>query len=203
MNRRTILKSMAAVTAAVSTPEALFPQARPRPEGDNPTPPDQGEEVALPVSMAEDAADPQTQFLSAPEMTTFRRLAEVIVPRTRTAGALDAGAPEFLDFYLAHSAADRQKLYRDGLARLEAEARRRFQNAFARLPDPDVNQLLGPLKEPWTPEPPADPLAAFLRAAKDDLWRATLCSRAWAARTEGRRRGMATGGGATYWYPVE
>lgn len=207
MNRRAILKSMAGLTAVVSTPEALFSQGAvrraPTRAGDEPTPPEQAEETALPLSMAEDVGEPGPQFLSAAEMATFRRLAEVMVPRTRTAGALDAEAPEFLDFYIARSSAERQKLYREGLARLDAEARRRFQNAFAKLPDADVDQLLAPLQQPWTPEPSADVMAAFLRTAKDDLWRATVSSRAWALRTEGRRRGAASGGGATYWYPVE
>ena len=165
--------------------------------------PEQIEEAALPLTLGDDVGDPAAHFFRAEEMAAFRRLAEVVVPRTRTPGAIDAGAPEFLDFYIARSGADRQNLYREGLARLTAEAQRRFQKPFVELAAADIDRLLAPLREPWTPEAPADPLARFLRAAKEDLFRATVNSHAWALATEGRRRGALSGAGATYWYPVE
>lgn len=174
---------MAGLTAAVRAPAAAAvpPQA-------TPAPPEVSDHLTPPPSVQPDeAADPgRLHFFTADEMTAFRRLADTILPRTRTPGALDAGAPEFLDFYLSQSAPGRQKLYQDGL--------RRWMSGGS----------LDPLKQPWTPEPPADPWAAFLRAVKDDLWRATVNSRAWAEAAEGRRRRGAPGGsGATYWYPVE
>ncbi len=190
---------MAGLTAAVSSPEALFPQQRTPPPA--PAPAEQAEEAtALPLAMPDEAGDPAAQFLSAAEMATFRRVADLILPRTRTPGALDAGAPEFLDFLVARSGPEKQKVYRDGLARLDAESRRRFGGAFADVPTSDAEKLLDPLRQPWTPAVPADPPAAFLRDAKDDLWRATVSSREWAAATTGRRR---AGAGGAYWYPVE
>lgn len=185
---------MAALTAAVRAPEALFAQ---QPAGAAEAASD--EPAALPLSIPEEVAEPGLHFLTAEEMAAFRRLAETLVPRTRTPGALEAGAVEFLDFYLSQSDASRQALCRDGLARLNGEARRQFRKAFRELGAEEIHRLLAPLREPWTAPAPADPLAAFLRAAKEDLLRATFNSRAWALATEGRRRAT----GATYWYPVE
>ena len=193
MKRRDLLKSMAALTAAVQAPEAVVAQQPP-----SPPVPEQASAAALPLSQAEEAADPVAGFFSAEEMAALQRLAEELVPRTRTPGALEAGAPEFLDFYLGQSDSERQNLYREGLRRLNAEARRRFGEPFARLGVSQIEPLLEPLRQPWTPQP-ADALAAFLRAAKDDLMRATMNSRQWALAVEGRRRSS----GATYWYPVE
>ena len=185
MRRREALKSMAALTAVVRAPAALAvatPQAAPSTEVSD-------ELAPLPSAQPDEAGEPSgLRFFTSEEMTAFRRLADALLPRTRTPGALDAGAPEFLDFYLAGSSADRQKLYRDGVRRWVAGG------------------SLDPLQQPWTPEPPADPWGAFLRAAKEDLWRATVNSRAWAAAAEGqgrRRRGGPAASVSTYWYPVE
>ena len=196
MKRRDALKSMAALTAAVSTPEALFPQ---QPPAAPPVETAADEAPSLSLNLSEEAGDPVSGFFRPDEMAALQRLAEVLVPRTRTPGALDAGAPEFLDFYVGHSALERQNLYRNGLAKLASEAQRRFQKPFPELAPGDIDALLGPLRDPWTPASPADPLAAFLRAAKEDVWRATVNSRAWALATEGRRRSS----GGSYWYPVE
>ncbi len=196
MKRRDALKSMAALTAAVSTPEALFPQ---RPSTPAPAETAAEETPALALNLSEEAGVPVPAFFSSEGMAVFRRLADVLLPRTRTPGALDAGAPEFLDFYIGHSAPERQNLYREGLAKLNSEAQRRYQKPFAELPPSDIDSLLAPLREPWTPAVPTDPLAAFLRAAKENFWRATVNSRAWALATEGKRRS----GGGTYWYPIE
>jgi hypothetical protein len=115
-------------------------------------------------------------------------------------GAAEAEAAEFLDFLIGQSPADRQTLYRDGVARLNREARSRYGKPFAELAAADADSILAPLREPWTYRGPGDPFARFLRAAKDDFRSATLNSRQWAmaASGEGRR---ATGLN-TYWFPI-
>jgi hypothetical protein len=202
MKRRDVLRSIAGLTAAVKAPDRLFSQQAKRSAEQPPEKPaagDDSEPAALPLSFGDQAGEPVPQFFSREEMAAFKRLAEVLVPRTRTPGALEAEAPEFLDFYLAQSEPDRQSLYRKGIRRLHAEAQRRFGRPFAELGYSDMDKLLAPLREPWTAAPSPDPAAAFLRAAKEDLFRATTNSRAWAAAVEGRERST----GATYWYPVE
>ncbi|MBI3666018.1 MAG: gluconate 2-dehydrogenase subunit 3 family protein [Acidobacteria bacterium] len=204
MKRRDALKSMVALGAAVSSPERLFPQQpAPRTAPPAPTPvPEEADASALPLTLLEDVAESPLHFFTLTEMAAFRRLAEVLAPRTRTPGALEAGAPGFLDFLLSRSDPRRQALYRQGLARLEAESRQQFHKPFAELGYSQIDPLLAPLRQPWTARPTPDALADFLRAAKEDLLRATVNSRQWAA-TEGRRRGAISGSGGTYWYPVE
>jgi len=48
-------------------------------------------------------------------------------------GAIECGAPEFLDFLIGASPADRQRLYRNGLDMLNAHARKQFNKSFAEL----------------------------------------------------------------------
>jgi hypothetical protein len=59
------------------------------------------------------------------------------------------------------------------------------------------------LRAPWTYEPPADPLARFLQAAKADVRTATVNSRefnmAGAAQGGGRRFGAQ----GLYWLPLD
>ena len=117
-------------------------------------------------------------------------------------GALDAHVPEFLDFLISESPADRQHLYRAGLDALNANASKRFHKPYAELDASQAAEVLAPLKEPWTFDPPADPLSHFLHTAKADVRTATLNSReyATAASTSGRR---GFGGQGLYWYSLD
>ena len=109
-------------------------------------------------------------------MERLRKLAAAIVPTfDGRPGAVEAGAPEFLDFLLSRSLARDQRLYREGLNR-----------------DPDLSLL----EQPWTYTEPSDPRAAFLRQLKQDLVRATMNSREWSAG----RRGAGVG---YYWKPLD
>jgi len=172
-----------ALAAAVRPAGAVFGQ---QPEAA----PKVTDEPGLPApGLPDEVAQPGLHFFTAEEMVALRRLADVLIPKTTTPGAVECGAPEFLDFYLARSDRRRQELYRQGLGRVAGAG--------------EIEPLFAPLREAWTPQPPADAFAAFLRAAKEDLWRATVSSRAWATAIQGRRRGAPAGSGADYWYPVE
>jgi hypothetical protein len=57
------------------------------------------------------------------------------------------------------------------------------------------------LRQPWTYEPPADPLARFLREAKQDVRTATMNSREYASA--GSSSGRRGGGLGQYWYPID
>jgi hypothetical protein len=116
------------------------------------------------------------------------------MPRSR-----EAQTPEFLDFLISHSPTARQTLYRTGLDALNSEAHSRFTRPFAGLPESDAATLLAPLRDPWTHAPPQAPLAHFLRAAKEDIFRATVNSRQWANAATGRR-GAGIG---SYWLAME
>jgi len=72
--------------------------------------------------------------LSAPQLAQVRALADTILPRTDTPGALDVGAPEFVDLLLAewYPDAERQQLLA-GLDALEARCRETQGKPFAEL----------------------------------------------------------------------
>ena len=78
------------------------------------------------------------QALNAVQMAEVRSLADAILPRTDTPGAVDVGAPEFFDLLLAewYSDADKVALLR-GLDALTERCRAENGKAIAEL-DPDA-----------------------------------------------------------------
>ncbi|MBS1859204.1 MAG: gluconate 2-dehydrogenase subunit 3 family protein [Acidobacteria bacterium] len=197
MKRRRLLQ---AIAAAVPLSAQQQPAPRPgsaRPMG-APTPPPN-----LDTSVADEAAGTVTRFFTPPQFSALRKLSDTLMPPMSGApGALDAQAPEFLDFLISQSPAPRQQLYRAGLDALNAAAHRRFGNAFAEVSAPQAAELLAPLRQPWTFDPPADPLAAFLRAAKADVRTATMNSQEYVKHSANSgRRGF--GGQGLYWYTLD
>ena len=65
-----------------------------------------------------------------------------------------------------------------------------------------ADELLAPLRETWTPQDPVDPLARFLRAAKDDVRTAAANSREY-SEAAGTRTRRGFGSAALYWYPID
>ncbi|HVW86210.1 MAG TPA: gluconate 2-dehydrogenase subunit 3 family protein [Bryobacteraceae bacterium] len=152
----------------------------------------------LEPSFADDVAGTIPRFFTSPQMAALRKLSEVLEPpMAGSPGAIAAGAPEFLDFLIGQSPADRQQVYRAGLDGLNAHAKKQFNKSFADLEASQTETLLASLKQPWTFEEPADPVARFLRAAKADLRTATMNTRDY---TAGGRRFAGTG---LYWYPLD
>lgn len=67
---------------------------------------------------------------TAHEYATLRRLAELIVPSDeRSKGAIEAGAPEFIDFLCAANA-ELAAIYTGGIGWLDADMKRQHQVAF-------------------------------------------------------------------------
>jgi len=196
MKRRRFIQALAATPAA---PALLAQQVQPSQQAP-PAPPTA--EASLRYSLPDAAAEPVLHFFTAQQFAALRKLSDLLMPPLNGApGALEAKAPEFLDFLLSQSPADRQQLYRSGLDGLNAQARKRFNKLFADVDAGQTDTLLAPLRDPWSYDAPADPVAAFLRAVKDDVRRATTNSREWnLAASAGRTRG---GGGALYWLPID
>ena len=109
--------------------------------------------------------------------------------------------PEFLDFLIGDSPAIASSFGGAGWTRSNSQSQTRFRKAFADTDAAEADTLLAPLHQPWTFDPPADPIARLLAAAKQDVRAATLNSfeRNPAASGGSRRRG----GGGLYWLPVE
>jgi hypothetical protein len=187
MNRRRLLQTMAA------TPMLLPAQQI------NPSP---DESATLKADSPDAAGQPVRRFFTPAQFATLDALADRIAPSIGgRPGAKDAETAAFLDFLLAHSPRSRQTLYQRGLDTLDRAARARHQKGFAELGGAEADALLAPLKTKWTYAAPADPQAAFLRAAKADVLRATANSRAVAeANAAGRRRAT---GLNPYWHVID
>ena len=220
MKRRKFVQSLVAVTPAVVVAQQVAPPStQPPATPQQPVEPPIGaagrggrgagagmeDTTKLEITSADAVGQMTPHFFNADQYLALEKLSQILLPPLKGApGALDAQAPQFLDFLLGESPADRQQLYRQGLDALNAQARKKFQQAFAKLSDDQAAQLLEPLRQPWTYDPPADPLTKFLRAAKQDVRTATVNSREFsvagnAAGGGGRR----FGGTGLYWNSLD
>lgn len=192
MKRRRLLQSIAAIPALPALPAAAQYASSPATE-------------ELP-KLRETSPDAATQgvprFFNADQTATLRRLASAIVPATSDRpGAVESGVVEFLDFLIGQSETSRQTLYKGGLDHLNSESKKRFGKPFGQTTDGEVKPLLAPLGQAWTYHAPKDPVARFLRDAKEDLLQATFNSKAFAEAAAKRSR--AAGGLGAYWMPLD
>jgi hypothetical protein len=198
MRRRRFIQALA---SAPAVPALLAQQAAP--QSPAPAAPNAPTEPApLDFSVPDEGADPIPKFFNARQFATLRRLCDLLVPGAQgSAGALEARVPEFMDFLIGDSPLERQQLWLMGLDALEFQSQNRFHKAFADTDAAQADALFDPLHQPWTYEPPADPIARLLAAAKQDIRTATFNSFERNVGTSGgaRRRG----GGGLYWLPVE
>jgi hypothetical protein len=193
MKRRSLLHSVAAAPVLAALPVPAQAQEPARPASDS---------IQLDSSSPDQVGRPVPRFLSTEQFRALEKLGALLVPRVGDRpGSRESGVPEFLDFLLSESGAERQTLYRSGLDRLNAEAHRLYQKPFAELGASDADAILKPLSQPWTYDGPSDPFARFLLASKEDLLRATINSRPYGeALSRVTRGGSGTG---YYWLPVE
>ena len=144
-------------------------------------------------------AETSPRFFDSAQFAALRRLGSLFMPpRKGRPGALDAGAPEFIDFLIGVSLPAQKELYRNGLDALNARARTRFKKPFADLDDTQADAILRPLVVTiaWVLDRPTDPLQHFVAQVHDDLRTATVNSREWAnaaATQDAGRRGRGSG----------
>ncbi|HKD09796.1 MAG TPA: gluconate 2-dehydrogenase subunit 3 family protein [Bryobacteraceae bacterium] len=185
MKRRRFIQSVPVVSSA------LLAQAPPK-----------SEIPKIEATSPDSVGKPVPHFFSPPQFAALRRLSDIIVPALGdTPGALDAGAPEFLDFLIGESPLPRRALYRSGLDSLNTRAIAKFGKAFGALDRTQAETFLQPLLKPWAYEAPPDVFAGFLRTAKADILAATVNSREWISVVSKRSR--AANGIGTYWVPAE
>ena len=106
-------------------------------------------------------------FFTAHEYATVSLLAEIIIPTDeRSAGAGEAGVPEFIDFMMADQPA-RQVPMRGGLAWLDRECNSRFNKTFVAGTDAQRTEVLDEIAglEPRTPAMSHG--VAFFRSFRD------------------------------------
>jgi hypothetical protein len=199
MRRRSFVKALAAVPAG---PALLAQQASPAPSA-TPARPPSDELPVLTPSVPDAAAEMMPRFFTPEQFSALRKVSDLLMPATNGGvGALGAKAPEFLDFLIGDSPADRQQVYINGLDALNTQSQKRFSKVFADLDASQADSLFAPLRQPWTFDEPSDPVAAFLRVAKQDVRTATLNSREYGA-TASSAGGRRAGGGGLYWYPLD
>ena len=173
---------MAAAAAAQQT--ATQAQSTTAPAAERPT---------LEVTVLDTVSDPTLHFFSMDQFAALRHLAGILLPAEGAMpGAVATEAPEFLDFFLSQSSADRQTRYKAGLDRLNGAG-------FLSMDAVKAAPLLTPLLAPWTYKPPSDEHARFLLEAKEDLYRAMVNSKQFAEQG-GRRAGA---GLNTYWHVLD
>ena len=183
---------MAAVPAVAAVPIASQAQTS--------APPAQADSLKLSSSGLDSVGKPVAKFFTPAQFSALERLADLLVPALDSRpGAKAADAPAFLDFLLSQSDAATQELYRSGLDRLNADAGKKHGKPFSSTTPEEAASLVAPLQDAWTYHGPTDPFARFLVGAKDDILRATVNSRAFAAAATTR----GASGSGYYWFPVE
>ncbi|HUZ46164.1 MAG TPA: gluconate 2-dehydrogenase subunit 3 family protein [Terriglobia bacterium] len=195
MKRRTAIRSILTLPAALALPVPLPAQeAAPAPAASNEMP-------DTPTVAADTHADTVVKAFNADQFAALNKLSSILVPSLPdTPGGLDAKAAEFLDFLISQSPPDRVMLYNEGLDRLNQEARKRTGKPFGEITAEQARPILAPLHEPWAYEPSTDPFTCFLRAAKEDILKATRNSRQYISVVS--RRNRRAGGMGIYWYPI-
>jgi len=199
MRRRRFIQALAAAPAAPAllAQRQAAQQAAPAPAADAVVDP-----APLDFSIADEGADPVSKFFSARQFATLKRLCDLLMPAAPgSPGALEARVPEFMDFLIGDAPTQRQQLWLSGLDGLEYQSQSRFRKAFVDTDATQADTLLAPLRQAWSFEPPDDPVARLLAAAKQDVRTATFNSfeRNMAAAGGKRPRG----GGGLYWLAVE
>jgi hypothetical protein len=156
----------------------------------------------MPATVEVDAAgETAPRFFSDGQFAALSRLGSLAMPpRNGRPGALEAGAPEFLDFLIGVSPAPQKELYLNGLDALNDRARMQFGKSFADLNDAQADFILRPLLSvvAWELDRPSEPVQHFVAQVHDDLRTATVNSWEYANSTPtGGQRGR---GGAVGMY---
>jgi len=106
-----------------------------------------GSSIALPESVFARLAEPvdpaNLKFFSSSQRTLVAAIAETIIPKTDTPGAIDAGVPGWIELLVqdCFEAAD-QKIIRDGLGEVERLSAAQFQKPYAQLSTAEQIELL-------------------------------------------------------------
>src|SRR5579875_691601 len=205
-----LLSTPAVPLVAAAVQETTKPQQQPPPQPNTPARqmPQQPQGVPkLAVVQADVISETERRYFTPDEFAALQKLAEVLMPPLKNnPGAVQAQAPEFLDFLISVSPADRQYLYRRGLDGLNAHAHQQFGKSFSELDGKQIDDMIRPLlvARPWPQDLPADPLKNFMAQVHEDLRTATVNSREWAeASANVRQRGRGFRNIGYYWHPID
>lgn len=137
----------------------------------------------IPPSVPDVVALTDTHFFSPVQYATLGHLCDILMPALNGyPSAADAGVPEFLDFLIGASPADRKKMYTMGLDRLQADAMKQFHVPFSKASAQQADTLIRPHLETWmTDHPPREPYKMFMNVAHRDIRTATINSQVYSA----------------------
>lgn len=111
-----------------------------------------GASVALPESAFAKFGEPldasKLKFFTPEQRKLVGELAETIIPKTDTPGALDAGVPDWLELIVQDclEPAD-QKVITEGLVEIEKRAKETHQKGYAELTTPERIALLTAMEQ--------------------------------------------------------
>ena len=92
------------------------------------------EEQRVHLASAPDYIDRAVDYFTPEQRTVVAAIAETIIPRTETPGAIDAGVPRFIELMLANWCNDEEReIFQQGLARLELHTRSEYGKRFDEL----------------------------------------------------------------------
>ena len=213
MKRRNFVQSLllTPVAPAVVVAQQTAPIQQPAPQPNTPARQVPRQPSAVPqlsVTPVDLTGEPAPHYFNRVQFATLRKLGGILMPPLKNnPGALEAQAPEFLDFLIGVSPGDRQTLYQSGLDNLEKQSKERFQRSFSELDAHQADGILRPLlvARPWPQDLPSDPMQSFIADVHEDLRTATVNSREWAAASEKTGRHFSRGfrGSAYYWSPID
>lgn len=128
-----------------------------------------GASVALPQSAFAKFAEPldpsQLKLFTPEQRTLVGAIAETIIPKTDTPGALDAGVPQWLELIVQDCLEPgNQKIIVDGLAEVEKRSAAEFSKPYGELAVPEQIKLLTALEQE---SKKAGTTGAFIRQFKD------------------------------------
>lgn len=99
--------------------------------------------VATPEPAPQTGANTAGAFLTAQEMATITAMADQILPKTETPGAVDVGVPSFIDRMLAGYYTDKERgIIRGGLTAVATDAAELHGKSFAALSSADQVKLM-------------------------------------------------------------
>ena len=205
MQRRDFVKGIAAASAVAST--ALAQQKQPAPTPTDPAAMPQGTAAVnpaqgagrtaqaaqsrmaqfhtpnIPSSVPDVAALTDAHFFSPLQYATLEHLCDIMMPAMNGyPSANAAGTPEFLDFLIGESPADRKKMYTSGLDRLQADAMKQYHVAFSKVTAEQADSLIRPHLEAWMSDhPPREPHKQFINLVHRDIRTATMNSQVYSA----------------------
>lgn len=140
----------------------------------------------IPVTQPDVVATTETRYFTPARYATLVAFSKAVMPGGQGyPGAVETGAPEFLDFLIGGSPADRQAMYNNGLDRLHADSMKECKVPFAQADAKQVDMVLRPNLRAWINDhPPTEPYLLFVNQVHRDIREATLNSPAYARAAE-------------------